>query len=104
MEDNLRTLLAAVIERAVLDRRSAVARRLIDKEAKRVPVKWNQIVRAEQVEECEFLHEFFYKGGLELVLDIADLNISADKIRRGSEGPKPRRKKEQAEREQGEGL
>jgi len=97
-------LLAAVIERAVDDRRSAASRGLIDSKARRVPFKWDKIIRAEQIEECEYLHEFFYNGGLEHVLDIADLNISADKIRRGSEGPKPRRKKEQAEREQGEGL
>ena len=97
-------LLAAVIERAVDDRRSAASRGLIDSNARRVPVKWNKTIRAEQVEECEFLHEFFYNGGLELVLDIADLNIPAERIRRGSEQPKPKRKTEQAEREQGEGL
>ena len=97
-------LLAAVIERAVDDRRSAALRGLIDGGGKRLPLKLNQIVRVEQVEECEFLHEFFYRGGLEFVLDVADLNIPAEKIRRGSEEPKPRREKESAEREQGEGL
>lgn len=74
-----RRLLATVIEKAVSDRRQAIAQDLIDERA--APSRRLTPIQAEKVMYLEF---FFSKGGLEIVLDVAGIEIPPKKIKEKS--------------------
>ena len=74
-----RRLLATVIEKAVSDRRQAITQNLINERAS--PSRRLTTVQAEKEMYLEF---FFYKGGLEIVLDVAGIEIPPKKIKEKS--------------------
>jgi len=82
----LRDLLCCIIEQAVADRRWAVTKGLLDERANPLPQLGSR-VKADRYGPWVSLHHFFYKGGLEAVCDIGDLELPIDKIKKISEEP-----------------
>ena len=72
-----RVLCEEIILRAVGDFRAALLAGLIDERGR--PTR---ALTARQNEVCQSLHWFFFQGGLELLLDIAEFKIPPEKIRR----------------------
>jgi hypothetical protein len=72
-----RRLCEEIILRAVDDFRAASLAGLIDKRGR--PVK---VLTARQVEMCDSLSWFFFGGGIELLMDFAEIKLPAEKIRR----------------------
>ena len=81
-EHEARVLMAAVIEQAVHDRRTAVTRGLVDARGRLLvdapPHK------SETYGVTFALEPFFYSGGLELCMDMAGFKTCPDLIRRKS--------------------
>ena len=87
MDNNpLRDLLCCIIEQAVADRRWAVTKGLLDKEANPLP-NMDQRVKADRYGPWVSLHHFFYKGGIEAVRDLGDLDLPIEKIKKISQEP-----------------
>jgi len=84
-----RRLVAAVIERAVFDRRRAVAQGILDSRARPCCT-----LTAKQAEQIMFLECFFYSGGLEVALEAAEFDIPIEAIRRKSSEPEDGRERE----------
>jgi hypothetical protein len=86
--DPTRELLAAVIEQAVHDRRSAVTRGLVDKNANPLPTEiLRKKIRNDEFGITSSLNWFFCHGGLEMALDAAGFGISPKAIKIKSEEP-----------------
>ena len=75
----IKRLLCAVIEQAVLDRRTAVTRDLVNDDA--IPVK---SLNSKEAELCYGLNYFFTKRGIEFVSDIAGFKLPITEIKRRS--------------------
>lgn len=75
----VKRLLCAVIEQAVIDRRTAVSRGLIDKEG--IPT---QPLNSKQTELCCGLNYFFEGRGLDFISTTCGFDLPVDKIRRKS--------------------
>ena len=82
-----RELLAAVIARAVKDRRQAVSRGLIDDKALPSASVADGDSKRNSWGMVSGLHYFFHKGGLEVIVSLAGFELNTDLIKRKSEEP-----------------
>lgn len=78
-EQSVKELLAAVIERAVFDRRQALTREWVDSNCKAT-----RELSGREMEVVEGLDWFFNEGGIEMTVDIAALRLDVIKIKRRS--------------------
>jgi hypothetical protein len=83
-----RELLFAVIEQAVHDRRAAVSHGLIDDMANPIPQnKLRKKVRNDKHGITCSLNYFFYRGGLEFLMSVADIEHDPELIKKRSGEP-----------------
>lgn len=81
-----RELLAAIISRAVIDRRTAVTRGCVDALGRPIPgVRRGK--RSDKYDITFCLDWFFNHGGLEICLRAGDLEVNAEAIKRRSKEP-----------------
>lgn len=80
-----RELLAAVIGRAVKDRRQAVTRGLVDDRANPISSAVSNCSQHDKWGLVSDLHFFFYEGGIEAVASLAEFNFNINLIKRKSE-------------------
>ena len=85
-----RQLVASIVEQAVHDRRLAVTLDLIDSAA---PLRRPEETSAVKKEIAMYLHSFFFRGGLEVALEAAKIDIPVSSIRRKSIEPYEGRKR-----------
>ena len=78
-ETGVKELCAAVIERAVFDRRHALTLDWVDRQCKAT-----RELTGREMEVVGGLDAFFNEGGLEMMIDVAGFNIDAERIRKRS--------------------
>jgi hypothetical protein len=80
-----RGLLAAIIGRAVKDRRQAVTRGLVDDKAHPINNAVRGCSKHDKWGLVSDLHFFFYEGGIEAVASLAEFNFNLILIKQKSE-------------------
>jgi len=78
-ETAVKELCAAVIERAVFDRRHALTAGWVDERCRAT-----RELLGREMEVVEGLDWFFNEGGLEIMIDVAGFNLDAERIRKRS--------------------